>query len=92
MTYNGRSIHPQIKNILKPENYFIGFDLEKFPGSPLNDLIDNRSILIEQLEPVGEMVSEQLAKLHENGFAHGDIHDGNILVKMGADGDVLDVL
>lgn len=77
----GRFSHPNIVTV-----YDVGQDhgtiyiaMEFLEGSPLNNVIQEKSLTIDEIVNIGVQVAETLDYAHQKGIVHRDIKPSNIL-------------
>ncbi|HKY62898.1 MAG TPA: hypothetical protein VJR29_05700 [bacterium] len=91
LTYRDRPLAPRIEGLLSDgKGNLAGFLMEKVAGKNLYDLVQDGEISPEQMKRVEALLREQLSILHRNGLAHGDPEFLNVLVQLGANGEVID--
>lgn len=66
--------------------------MEAFPGEKLGRRLTGVMFSRSQVRAVGMGLLEGLASIHAVGIAHGDLHDGNILVADNGDVRIIDIL
>ncbi|MDD5594460.1 MAG: serine/threonine-protein kinase, partial [Candidatus Margulisbacteria bacterium] len=66
--------------------------MEKAPGVQLSDLInDNPSAIKKGAVKIAKETGKALADMAKKGIAHSDVKPGNIMVELGADGEIKSV-
>lgn len=65
--------------------------MELIDGTPLEELLANPTLSLEDRLRVGEQVLQALAAVHDHGFVHGDLSPLNVLVERDRSVRLIDV-